>query len=273
MAAQTQTTKCNQPTCSEYFDDFSGLDVDGNGVLNSGELGVMNFQRRSFMGYNYGLGLGLDDWKTEQISCLVNATLAVIPFSISSSGYELSDGLPMVVYLAADLRYTMCTDCPRFQQETDRRYTKYLQERENMAARGMTEECQKAQQGGVPFDALEVACANERTDCDSGICQFMQSYMVPSDEDLDLGISVSELEVVAVPFGLTGILGKTQETYECMRTHAPRCFDLENGTKPSIGSVLLFGAAIFAWPADDLSRCTDCPSYVEHLAKATAPDP
>jgi len=271
VAQQTQTTKCTQPACSQYFHDFDQLDKDDNGVLDIRELGVMNYNRRDVMGLHMD-SEAMPDWKSEQVECSVREIMRAIPFPINSSGYELSHGWPMVVFLAADLRYTMCTDCAQFQEEFDTRYSKFMQDREKAGASGMSAECQKIQQGGLPFEKIAAACETQRTTCASGLCSMMSMILI-HDADFDLSYDVPELETVAVVFALTGMLGDTEVTYECMRQHAPQCFDAANGTKPSLGSVLVFGGSLFDWPVDDSSRCTECPDYLEHAAKATTPDP
>jgi len=268
LAGQTKTTQCTQPACSQYFEDFDDLDKDGNGVLDSREFALMNYNRGVTMA-NADI---IEDWHNEQIECSAREIEKVIPFPTKSGGYEVSDGWPMATFLAADLRYTMCTNCPQFQEEFDRRYAKYLQLKQAMASSGMTEECVAVAQGGIPFEAVEAACTTSRTDCEPGLCMFVSS-MVGGDLDLDLTMTISEVELVAGPFGLGGVLSNMKQVYECMYKHSPSCLDTQNGTRMSPAGILLMGGALFNWPQDDFSRCTDCPEYLEHVAKASSPQP
>jgi len=279
MAAQTQTTKCAQPSCSQYFDYFSALDQDGNGVLNAKEIGIMNFNNQvlSTSAPNLLSRLGtqwaLEAWKTQQIECFTKEAFRVAPFPINSTGYELSDGLPMVAFLAANFRYTMCTDCTQFQEESDNRYAVFLQGNEELAASGMSEECAEVSRGGVPFDVLDEACTNQRTDCDAGMC-FGMGTLLQVDRDHDFHLNATEFKASAEPFGLEGLWTSGPEvTVECFRRHSPRCFDDSNSTNITIASTMIMGPTLFNWPPDDISRCTDCNSYQRALAAHAPSDP
>jgi len=273
VARQTKTTKCTQPTCSQYFDDFHRLDKDGNGVLDGRELAIMSFNRMSWAGFSVDFA-EFNDWNVLQLECSMREILKATPFPISNSGYELSDGWPMAAFLAADLRYTMCTDCHRFRKEADSRYTKYLQLKDDMISSGYSEECLSIAQGGLSFKSLDAACANQRTDCDAGICRDLFAIVLAQDSNFDSNVDASEMMSAAGYFGLSGLLGgDAQTTYDCLLEHAPNCADVQNGTQISLGTLVILGSTLFDWPAGDISRCTDCPIYQDHLASVTAPNP
>lgn len=194
--ANTQTGQCTQPACSSFLKIFDRRDELADGIVEANEFNSFNLMRLYEMNYTIS-GFGgrrlshNSDMYTDYfsinhtvMSCLAQKTWEAMPFAVNISGYDIADGWPIASYVAADFRYTMCTECQGYQERLAASYDFY--KLRNTGQPNISESCREvaANNNNVNFELVNLLCQSTDHSCDS-MCGMALPLLLMGDANGD----------------------------------------------------------------------------------------